>query len=527
MPVTKVFNLALDIKKSVSNRAIEVVEGDNGNVIVATLTDNGEAVDLTGCRVLAVFAKADGRTAQQDNDGHGVTVSGTENNVINIDLYTSSFAPGLVECEIQVLSGTGYETLVTSAKFNFTCRRSIMNEDTVQATDEYPILVGLIDRVTEVEDALEPIEQNESTRQAAETARASAETSRAAAETERASAEAARVTAETARVTAENGRVSAEQSRASAESSRATAEDDREDAETNRVSAESARATAESVRVNAEAARVNTESVRANAEAARVAAEAKREVLANKWENPSITAEGLAAGATPTAAVMVRDSGVAFAFGIPKGDKGDTGATGAAGPQGETGATGPQGKTGPQGPQGETGPRGATGATGPQGEQGPAGSSIQSIVRTRGTGAPGTTDTYTITLTDGTTTTFQVYNGADGDGSGDMTAAVYDPQGKAQDVFAYVDSKAEASKSVTATLTADGWTDNSQTVSVTGMTDDANGDIGLAMAATSEQVEAAASAMLLCTASGSGTVTITAFGTVPTVDIPIQVTIVG
>ena len=69
------------------------------------------------------------------------------------------------------------------------------------------------------------------------------------------------------------------------------------------------------------------------------------------------------------------------------------------------------------------------------------GSSIQSIERTSGTGASGTTDTYTVTLTNGDTTTFQVYNGKDGSGVGDMTKAVYDPQGKAQDIFAYADAK--------------------------------------------------------------------------------------
>lgn len=67
------------------------------------------------------------------------------------------------------------------------------------------------------------------------------------------------------------------------------------------------------------------------------------------------------------------------------------------------------------------------------------GNSIESIERTSGTGAPGTTDTYTVTLTDGSKTTFQVYNGADGEGAGDMTSTVYDPQGKAQDIFKYAE----------------------------------------------------------------------------------------
>lgn len=81
---------------------------------------------------------------------------------------------------------------------------------------------------------------------------------------------------------------------------------------------------------------------------------------------------------------------------------------------------------------------GPTGAEGPKGDPG---SSIQKIERTSGTGAPGTTDTYTITLTDGSTSTFTVYNGANGEGAGDMVAAIYDPTGKATDIYAYVDDK--------------------------------------------------------------------------------------
>ena len=76
---------------------------------------------------------------------------------------------------------------------------------------------------------------------------------------------------------------------------------------------------------------------------------------------------------------------------LPKGDKGDkgaTGETGATGPQGpqgiqgpkgdkgDTGAVGPKGDTGPAGPKGD---KGDTGATGPQGPQGPAGKDGVSI----------------------------------------------------------------------------------------------------------------------------------------------------
>jgi hypothetical protein len=71
------------------------------------------------------------------------------------------------------------------------------------------------------------------------------------------------------------------------------------------------------------------------------------------------------------------------------------------------------GITGVQGPQGTPG---STGAPGDDGR------GIVSVVRTSGTGAAGTTDTYTITYTDSTTSTFQVYNGSDGAGAGTVTS---------------------------------------------------------------------------------------------------------
>ena len=78
---------------------------------------------------------------------------------------------------------------------------------------------------------------------------------------------------------------------------------------------------------------------------------------------------------------------------------------------GQGGAVGQAGPTGPTGATGATGPKGDQGD---QGDQGPTGNGISSIVRTSGTGAAGTTDTFTITYTSGSTTTFQVYNGTNG-----------------------------------------------------------------------------------------------------------------
>lgn len=197
--IKKSFPVMLDMKRSASNREFELVEGDTGNEITVTLKDDGQAVDLTGCRVLAVFSKSNG-TSSQDSEAGSLIVSG---NTVTIPVYAASVAPGLVECELQVYSGENNDTLVTSAKFNFKCRRGILNADTLESTDEYPLLVGLIDDVNGLSEA---VNAAEAARASAEAARVSAEAARTMAETARSLAEAERCSAEAARISAEEGR---------------------------------------------------------------------------------------------------------------------------------------------------------------------------------------------------------------------------------------------------------------------------------------------------------------------------------
>lgn len=63
---------------------------------------------------------------------------------------------------------------------------------------------------------------------------------------------------------------------------------------------------------------------------------------------------------------------------------------------------------------GTNGSNGANGKDGEDGKDGKDGRGIKSVARTSGNGSAGTTDTYTITYTDNTTSTFTVYNGANG-----------------------------------------------------------------------------------------------------------------
>jgi len=231
MSVEKRFSISLDVKQPTSNREIEVVEGDTGNILVVTLTDNGQPVNLTDCKVCAVFAKPNGKTAMQDTDGNGLTVAGEESNEITIELYNTSFSPGMVTCEIQVFSGEDMGTLITSAQFNFQCRRGIANEDTIQSTDEWPLLVGMLQQVAETAEEVEDL--NMQTVAAAAAAGEATERANTAAENAEAITAAA-TAAEASRAEAEAQRVSSEADRAAAEATRQASESTRESQEQTR-----------------------------------------------------------------------------------------------------------------------------------------------------------------------------------------------------------------------------------------------------------------------------------------------------
>lgn len=84
--------------------------------------------------------------------------------------------------------------------------------------------------------------------------------------------------------------------------------------------------------------------------------------------------------------------------------------------------------------------KGQKGDTGSQGDPGDDGNGITSITKIS---TVGLVDTYRITFTDGTYFDYTVTNGQDGQGSGDMTKAVYDSNNavaNAGGIAAYVDS---------------------------------------------------------------------------------------
>lgn len=155
------------------------------------------------------------------------------------------------------------------------------------------------------------------------------------------------------------------------------------------------------------------------------------------------------------------------------------------GPQGE------QGIQGEPGPKGEKGDKGEVGATGPavvpsvdtdgimsfalqdtpvlpdpvsvRGPQGDTGAVPNITVGTVSTLPPGSS--ATVTRQEGSTNENPVLDfglpaGRDGEGSGDMVAAVYDPTNKAQDIFAYADQAEADAKAASVSKAGDTMTGN-------------------------------------------------------------------
>lgn len=98
----------------------------------------------------------------------------------------------------------------------------------------------------------------------------------------------------------------------------------------------------------------------------------------------------------------------------------------------EKGQDGADGEPGEPGLPGKDGIDGVNGVDGKDGADGISPTITSSKI--------GKTTTLTITDANGTTTA-TILDGADGMGAGDMLASVYDTQGKAQDIFNYVDEK--------------------------------------------------------------------------------------
>lgn len=168
---------------------------------------------------------------------------------------------------------------------------------------------------------------------------------------------------------------------------------------------------------------------------------------------------------------------------------------------------------------------------GDKGDTGDTGKGVSNITasRTSGTGAPGTTDTYTatVTYTDSSTSsyTFQVYNGENGTGTGTVKAASYNGN-----VYNSVDSSGTLAlsniqaqhASLSITIATSDWSNNTCTKTATGVT--ASNTVIVSPASAS--FEAYGEAQVRATAQGTNQLTFTCTD-VPSVALTVNVAILN
>ncbi len=153
----KEFDIVLDIKNSTEQEPFEVVQGDSqSNLLNINLVDGLEPYDLTGTTAEIVFYKSDSTTVQQTQKT-GVVILNAPDGKIQCTLKTNTIAcPGKVVAEVRVLSD---EVLLTSARFEFYVRKSLINDKTIESTDEFPVLTQLMQDTSTLIDQVNQIEK--------------------------------------------------------------------------------------------------------------------------------------------------------------------------------------------------------------------------------------------------------------------------------------------------------------------------------------------------------------------------------
>ncbi len=135
---TKDYSITLDMIRTLPFRPFEVVEGDTGNVLHVSLLNDGDPVVLDGCKIQIAFASSMGFAIQDETSGIQKT---TQLGTFDLTLYPSAYGAGNVSADIQLYSGTNDRTLITSTRFDFRCRKSLISGDIIRANTAYPPLV--------------------------------------------------------------------------------------------------------------------------------------------------------------------------------------------------------------------------------------------------------------------------------------------------------------------------------------------------------------------------------------------------
>jgi len=143
---TKDYSITLDMMRTLPFRPFEVVEGDTGNLLHVTLLNNGDPMELGGCKINIAFASSSGFAMQDETSGVTKTAA---TGTFDVALRPTAYGAGNVSADVQIYSGESGETLVTSTRFDFRCRKSLISGEIIRANTAYPPLVEAAKTATE------------------------------------------------------------------------------------------------------------------------------------------------------------------------------------------------------------------------------------------------------------------------------------------------------------------------------------------------------------------------------------------
>lgn len=181
-------------------------------------------------------------------------------------------------------------------------------------------------------------------------------------------------------------------------------------------------------------------------------------------------------------------------------------------------------------PFGGSGSGGSGGGSGAPGKDGRGISSIVFVSSTGGSiaGIAGATDTYRINYTDGTTSTYTVKNGNNGEQGPKGDAGEQGPKGDPGEQGPKGDKGDPATaKIIETTLLSTGWNEKQYTLTSDLIKENNYISISLGKNISLEQYDSLAKAKIICIAQSDGQIILKSLGIVPNIDISIIIVIEG
>lgn len=153
---TKTFDVNLDLMNSEYQLidGIEVVSGDTeANVFNINLLKDYQPVNVTGNTAVIVFLKPDNTTVYQN-----LTLVDAAAGKFTCTLSSQTIViPGKVRAEVILYEGT---KRLTSTRFEFIVRKSLLNENTVESSNEFTALTEALGTVNQYDSRITTVEQD-------------------------------------------------------------------------------------------------------------------------------------------------------------------------------------------------------------------------------------------------------------------------------------------------------------------------------------------------------------------------------